>query len=183
MTGKTGVDLQKQWLVRKVANGISILGPFWTDQVRLMLEQGMLAAEDEICAENSFWFAIREVSEIKKHFGVDHVPVSQRAGEESTQPDLQIEEVTTDPHFESTGLIKVKRPSPTLAAAPVSADELASRFRRVSLSKYLGYGSPTSLSSSQLFGIEKGRFWSILFFSGVVLAIVGVIWVLKSLQV
>lgn len=180
MIAKTA-DSKKQWLVRKAAGGITILGPFWTDQVRTMIEQGLLSAEDEVCPENSYWFPVRDTVEVKNQIGIDHVPVSH-GGDESTQPDLQIEDVVTDPAFENTGLIKVQRSPPQQAASqPVSADELASRFRRAGLSQYLGYGTP--VCSSQLFGIEKGRFWSVLFIIGVGLAILGVIWVLKSLKV
>lgn len=176
---------QKQWLVRKVGNGIVILGPYWTDQVRLMVEHSMLAADDEICAENGYWFCIRDVQEVRTQLGLANVPVVRGSTEESTEPDLIIEDVTTDTDLDRTGMLKVKRsdartkrPDPV---APVSPTELATRFRRVSQSYYLGFGN--GRNSTHVLGIEKGRFWAAVFFASIGLAVIGFIWVLKSLKV
>ena len=169
---------QKQWLVRKSGATISVLGPYYTDQVRMMVEQGMLDAEDEVCQENNYWFAIREVAEVKKFLGIENVPVHRASDDESTQPDL---EAPTDPAIRTDSIETTKRKQPS-PPPPMTATELANRFSRVhSTSKFLGYDRFSS--SPQVLGIEKSRFWSILFFACVMLAVVGVVWVIKSLRV
>lgn len=177
-------------MVRKAGSDIAVLGPYYTDQVRMMVEQGMLDADDEICPENSYWFAVREVAEVKKQLGLENVPLRREQDDELTQPDL---EATTDPAFDvqNTGMIKINRQAPqaavrstttpkTITTPPMSAAELATRFERVNTSQFLGYGGG---SRPQVMGIEKGRFWSLLFFICVTLAALGVVWVLKSLRV
>lgn len=190
MTMVDPIDSQKQWLVRKNGSGISLLGPYYTDQVRMMVEQGMLDVDDELCPENSYWFSLREAAEVKRFLGIDKVPSNKASDEEATQPDL-VDASDTDPNLEaphpnsdgSTGMITIKRPPPAAQKSPpVSAAELASRFKRVNTSQFLGYGGG-SQKSPQMLGIEKSRFWSMLFIACVVAAALGVVWVLKSLKV
>ncbi|MBI3544546.1 MAG: hypothetical protein HY075_14840 [Deltaproteobacteria bacterium] len=121
---------QIQWLVRKNATfpgadraqgvlvtGVSVMGPFLTDQVRSMVQQGMLEVDDELCPENSYWFGMNETSEVKRFLGLDNVVVARATtDEESTQPDLE----TTQPDI--SGHADDKTP-PGLQPADVSAGE------------------------------------------------------------
>jgi hypothetical protein len=152
------VQDQIQWLVRRnsparhisggearAPSGVVVLGPFVTDQVRAMVEQGMLEADDELCPENSYWFALRETHEVKRFLGIENV-VMARSGSgsdaESTQPDLE----TTAPDFlpsddhtppgltpalmhdasqnsnpDATGVMTVRRPANAPAPKPAAA--------------------------------------------------------------
>jgi hypothetical protein len=101
------VQGQIQWLVRKVGgpnsgqpaetsddgNGLTnlvVLGPYLTDQVRMMVQQGMLEADDELCPENGFWFALHESGEVKKFLGIDYVARRMGPDDEATQPDIEV---------------------------------------------------------------------------------------------
>jgi hypothetical protein len=101
------VQGQIQWLVRKAGglNGsqpqeaaedgaglttLVVLGPYLTDQVRLMVQQGMLEADDELCPENGYWFTLHESGELKKFLGIDYVARRMGPDDEATQPDIEV---------------------------------------------------------------------------------------------
>lgn len=99
---------QTQWLVRKNVggskvdkdpeigcgrlSGIMVLGPYLTDQILTMVEQGMLEADDELCPESGYWFYLYEGVEVRRFLGIDY-KAHRTPDEEATQPDLA-EEVT-----------------------------------------------------------------------------------------
>lgn len=249
---------QIQWLIRKrqpmpvtaqnkrAPVGLVVLGPYVTDQVRDMVRQGMLEADDELCPENSYWFALREVAEVKRFLGIDQVTMgrSVAADHEDTQPDLE----TTQPELEmsepsdektppgldlgqlspgqqgqrnpdATAILSIKRPAKPAAPGAASAQkkapagksaipqsatpqELASQFPRVSpmsspnsqgpMPGTAGSGVAASgdntpeaeaFKANQLLGLEKGRIYAILLALGLLAALIGVIWVIRSLRV
>ncbi|MBI3555351.1 MAG: hypothetical protein HY074_03685 [Deltaproteobacteria bacterium] len=234
------VQEQIQWMVRKnsphqapepghasAPSGITVLGPFVTDQIHEMIEQGMLEADDEICPENSYWFGLHEVLEVKRFLGIDGFSVPRAtlaaADEESTQPDLETtkpdlartDEDKTPPGLmpdhlqgpntpaDATGILTIKRPAapprPAAVAAsaggrkaaakaapvarPASAQELSSKFQRVAPAP-LAYSNPEteSVDRSGFMGMEKSQVWAIVIIGAGILALIAVVWVIKSLR-
>ncbi|MEW6056535.1 MAG: hypothetical protein AB1540_07955 [Bdellovibrionota bacterium] len=195
---------QRQWLIRKAEHGAAsnlytLLGPYWTDQIKSMIEQGMLEADDELCAEQGYWFALHEVTEVKNHFKLDSVILRRfmkEEDDEATQPEILLDEPSEGVDPDSTGLIRL--PSQTAAkqnpgtgnslttegssqSPLLTSQELAQRFRRVSHAESLGYFNACRVSQSAI-KLERSRFWSIIFVACVVLASLGVLWVLRTLK-
>ncbi len=195
---------QTQWLVRK--SGSAILGPYLTAQVRAMVEQGMLEARDEVCPENSYWFCLHEIQEVESKLGIPPEKLKAilvNSDGEETQSDVTLElEEETAPDLVRDGSrsssMSVHRPqrgpkSVTVAQA-LSAQELASRFERVkapgTVGAALGF-SPDGVNvsdsarrkSSIGWALERSRFWSYLIIACLVLAGLGIVWVLQTLKI
>jgi hypothetical protein len=202
------MEQQLQWLIRKAkpitlaereqlpddvpppGDTYEVLGPFFTDQIRTMVKGNMLDANDELCPENGYWFALHETEELKRLLGVEGVAVSAVASDlESTDPDLDVtlpivpaaNAATTESRPSVVG--KNDEPQTTVIKRPPqppSVEELKSRFERVNVAKSLGYYGQSA--SNQVLGVEKGRIWTVIFFIGVGVALIGVIWVIRSIR-
>lgn len=195
-----GTSIEKtQWLIRKnsVSNapGINlcmIQGPFLADQIRTMIQHGDLTADDELCPETGYWIALHEVQEVSRFLKIDPILLQRVLGDtEVTQPDLLANEEETQPELkiESTGVIQFRR------AASTSMKSAAAVGFRDHLSTSAPNGQPSvspvsnsiqvrgDLGTNQIFGFEKGRFWAVLLFACLGLAVLGVIWVIRSLKV
>lgn len=131
------VQHQIQWLIRKnvklpeaqaskgSGTGIVVLGPYLADQVRYMVQEGMLEADDELCPENGYWFGLGETVEVKRFLSIEHVNLALEtiADLETTQPDLEVAEEKTPPGIDplelaaraeatdATAIFTVKPPS------------------------------------------------------------------------
>lgn len=200
-----------QWLVRKNKpqkttmgligpethgpSSVVVLGPYVTDQVQDMLRQGLLDADDELCPENSYWFALHEAGEVKRFLGIGRLEFPSPAGdEESTQPDLEVDAQSASSvalsRPETTAVFSVKRASldksaSSEARAAAAAEELANRFQRVGLPP--GHdgeleSEQTRSSFSSLLGFEKSHVLGALIIAAFLLAAIGVAWVIRSLR-
>lgn len=179
---------QIQWLVRKNArlaplrpgevrgpSQVRVLGPFGREQIRLMIENGSLDADDEVCPENSFWFALHESAEVKRFLGIEKISfASNSRADEATQPDLE----ATNPDLAPLDLEECT-PTGDRQVTRKSGEKLSSPSK-------LALTNPATLreaeKSQTIFGIEKGRLLGILIVVGVVIAISGVLWVIQSLR-
>lgn len=150
---------EQQWLVRRAGNPILIGGPYLTDQVREMLTSGSLDSDDELCVENSYWFTVHEKEEVLRLLGVTRSSASEQKGlrEDETAPDLEL-----------TPIDVTKRGSKTHAATPQAHQRLK-------------VAQPLSLRSAGEFSAPT-RIWVTVLYVSVIAAILGVVWVLRTLN-
>lgn len=78
------------WLIFK--DNAHIFGPYPTSVVREMILSGNLVQNVELCPENGYWFSLHEAKEVRTHFGIDAVFLSE--DEEATMPDVARQEKT-----------------------------------------------------------------------------------------
>lgn len=57
------------WLIRSSNN--KILGPISLDDLKKKILDGRVAADDEFCEQNNYWFSIQEVNEVKKFLNIE----------------------------------------------------------------------------------------------------------------
>lgn len=184
-----------QWLVRKAkplsetgsAPGreeYQILGPYLSDQVRVMIKEQVLEADDEICPENGYWFALHEKDDVQKYLGVDGIqsmPVSPpHRIDDATQPQLEAASVEARTQFVEAPPGELIQQAPAKVRPAANSPEFKERFPRVSIAKSLGYFD--NPKSPQILGVEKGKAWSFLFFFLVTGALLGVLWLIRSLR-
>jgi acyl-CoA synthetase (NDP forming) len=101
-----------QWLVRTAKNQLA--GPFSREQVRVLIKEGRLSLQDEVCQASGYWIYLHEREEVSAALGAD-VPETLVAssGEESTVTGTDTEVVEkTDPELDHA------RPLPELALNP-----------------------------------------------------------------
>lgn len=193
-----GGSNQVQWLMRKapaLGEGgrytvTAVMGPYLTSQIRSMVAQGMLDLDDEICPENGYWFLLSDVQEVRRQLGVEPPALRASPADEITQPDL---EDTTQPELaaessppsdlENTGVIKVDRPHPAKPVAgthTTPASAIGMQYSRVKLSSAYGFSAPPQ--GPKVIRVEKSKFWVILLASACVLALLGVLWAIRTLH-
>ncbi|HRK01300.1 MAG TPA: hypothetical protein PLH57_01425 [Oligoflexia bacterium] len=166
---------EKQWLVRKRRGGlessIKVLGPFWSAQIREMVLNSALELEDEVCVENGYWIGLHEREEIKSMLGVDPVARTPKTtDQENTQPDI-----------EATDEITMAGNSPTHVPT-IRADDIQIRergFQRLTAPVV----PKMKVVNPQFLGVEKSRYWGILLVLFTLTAIVGILWLIRVLDI
>lgn len=152
------------WLIRGASGRIE--GPLPFSKLKAMMAEGRLAPDSEICPENSYWFTFQELDEMKRHFTAEEISgllarfrSDAGAVEDATKPDLS----------PASGSARAAAKAQT-SGEPREQGPSASRQR----------GEPGLPGPSR--GLERAQLLGILFFIGIVAALLAVLWIHHSLS-
>lgn len=84
-----------QWLVRTSENWVT--GPYLKEELCLMIQEGKLVLQDEVCPANGYWIFLHERDEVQKFLGVEVPRVVSEDEEDITETQSCEEEDVTDP--------------------------------------------------------------------------------------
>lgn len=161
----------KQWLVRRNGSPIIIGGPYWSGQVKEMIERGELDFDDELCMENYYWLALHESEELKGLLGLAEIKHAKVFGADETDKEI------TAPDFEITPIEGTN----TSLAKPVQKQTepvpspYSTQVQRVR-------ASPENFTRGvALAGIDRGRIWLGILIITLIVSVLGVVWVLRTL--
>ena len=90
-------SLGRSWLIRHADHSFS--RPMSEEALLELFSEGGMKPQDEICCSSGYWFSVKDIGEMRKHFGdlsIDHIFRKQK------------EEVTEE-HFKSTAKIVVPK--------------------------------------------------------------------------
>lgn len=92
-----------RWLLRNSDNHIT--GPYTAENIKEKILNGQLSLRDEICPANSYWFALHDHDEVKKHFGTEVQKKLHASDEEITETQTEtIPELIEEP--DTTAVVK-----------------------------------------------------------------------------
>jgi hypothetical protein len=192
------MSLGGQWLLRKRSDyqsssggnesitPVRVVGPLGLDEVKKLVQAGELEADDELCAENGYWFALHEISEVKKHLGLERIVFKNSLVEdEVTQPDL-VDEVTQPDLTPPTTMIKVTRlgPAATAGTSPHFDEPTPPAYSTLPTGNAAAQQQNPNSAKIEIRSVrvESSRVWGILILLCSALAVIGFLWVLKSLR-
>lgn len=157
-------DRETLWLIRNASGRIE--GPLPFSKLKAMMAEGRLPPDSEICPENSYWFTFQELDEMKRHFSAEEISgVMARfrrdagAVEDATKPDFGL---SSQAMAASTKSKATRRPREQEPSAERQRNE------------------PASARPSH--GLERAQLFGILFFIGIVAALLAVLWIHHSLS-
>ena len=81
-----------QWLIRTAQNRFQ--GPMPQEELVELIQSGKLGLQDEVCAENHYWFYLHESEELKSQLGVVLPRRQKKLDDEDTQTQTQTETQT-----------------------------------------------------------------------------------------
>jgi hypothetical protein len=62
---------ERKWLIRKKGPVIELLGPLPKNELKRLIDEKKLSAEDEVCSANGFWFELSETGLVNKYVNGD----------------------------------------------------------------------------------------------------------------
>jgi hypothetical protein len=114
-----------QWLVRTAENYLA--GPYTRDQIRQLIREGQLGAQDEVCRGSQFWIMLHEKDEVIRQLGADCVQwLGESGGEDKTltQTEPSIEDIQLTEQQAVEGMGQGDGSTTVIASLPSSAVRL-----------------------------------------------------------
>jgi hypothetical protein len=153
------------------------------------IREGKLGLQDEVCKTNSYWIYLDEADEVKRQLGIE-MPRAGHDPEEATETDLQsmTQELTLPPTQEEMEASAANSSAENLDGDDEDGTKVLStrgrpqvkqvRFDRRSTRAHLGQMQPLVLGR-----VERPSFWRFIVVALIVLAGVGVAWVIRMIQI
>lgn len=144
-----------RWMIRTSEN--YIIGPLEYPDFREILRSRQLAAQDEICPSNGYWFALYEQEEVAKHLQIESIIDYLKPTDVPTEAELTATELDkTIPEID---------PPPPVIAEP---DHLRNRalweFQKTRKSTETLVHKPQVQGHIEKMSIWKGLLWTLVVF-------------------